>query len=106
MNLWIRSQNKHSLTQVNCIYVSDDDNNCEVIMATTTTGHIRLGRYKSKERTLEVLDEIQNILKPQLILKKCESVVKQEVENINLIVNPTYNEAKELSTYVYEMPNE
>lgn len=55
MELWIRSQDKECLTKVGHLFVSryntikqDDD--------------IDLGSYETKERALEVLDEIQNIL--------------------------------------------
>lgn len=107
MDLWIRSQKKNSLTKITCVYISDDDGNGEYIMGTVDIKmHILLGRYKSKKRALEIIDEIQKIIKPQLYLKQWESVVKQEVDELVHIVNPTYEEVKELSTYVYEMPEE
>lgn len=60
MNLWIRSQDKKHLVK------------CEAIMYEETgTGYglrvfaknydFNIARYKTKERALEVLDEIQNI---------------------------------------------
>ena len=68
-----------------------------------------LGTYKSKERALEVLDEIQNILRPKYILdsssiKECgNSWVKNGVIMQEYNANATI---QELSTYVYEMPKE
>ena len=62
--------------------------------------------YKSEERALEVLDEIQNILKP--IIK-----IKYEYDDSQPIMNGEWlkslkeeNKIEELSTYVYEMPKE
>lgn len=66
--------------------------------------HLILGTYKSKERALAVLDEIQNILKP--IIK-----INYEYDDSLPIMNGKWlkfvkeeSEIKELSTYVYEMP--
>ena len=64
-----------------------------------------LGTYKTKERALEVLDEIQSLLQPTIEYKP---IVQEEY-------NPAYEykhfvkvddnmEIKELSTFVYQMP--
>ena len=67
-----------------------------------------LGKYKSFERALEVLDEIQNILKPQTLLK-------YEPDDNLPIMNGEWEQSfkiKEcsdivkLDTYVYEMPKD
>ena len=63
-----------------------------------------LGKYNSKERALEVLDEIQNILKPKVIIKEFDNTVK--FDNLVHIVNPKYETIEQLNTYVYEMPKE
>jgi hypothetical protein len=67
MELWVRSQEKNILEKVSQLYVTtyddeagfgiyarnyDDLDDCD----------IPLGFYKKRERALEVLDEIQNIL--------------------------------------------
>lgn len=52
MELWIRSQDKECLTEVKHLYTND---NCEI----KQQDDLILGLYKSKERALEVLDEIQ-----------------------------------------------
>jgi hypothetical protein len=55
MDLWVRSQDKLALTKVNSIGIEYDKklvgygNIC-----------VKLGEYKTKERALEVLDEIQS----------------------------------------------
>ena len=54
MELWVRSQNKMLLEKVDGITL---DIKCLEIYS-TRTGRI-LGNYKTKERTLEVLNEIQ-----------------------------------------------
>ena len=71
MNLWIRSQDKSILTKVNNLFVCkyfdkyiisnyyneypNDDN-------ATPYDLFMYGTYKTKERALEVLDEIQDLL--------------------------------------------
>ena len=63
MNLWIRSQDKERLTEVNDLriyYGKEEDlwaiEDCD-----------DLGYYKTKERALEVLDEIQDLLEDDTI---------------------------------------
>ena len=70
MNLWIRSQDKQLLIPINDILKVSERS---LIQTSTrpymTERHynimyknIHLGEYKSKKRTLEVLDEIEKIL--------------------------------------------
>ena len=90
MELWIRSQNREKLVKINNIEKQDHYSYKEVVenyMPPNATRYedmqtrkvtkkdkyiksvimcndeIFLGEYKSKERALEILDEIQNILK-------------------------------------------
>ena len=60
MELWIRSQDKESLVQCNNYinYFYDDIENEHVIGSHGYT----LGVYETKERAIEVLDEIQDEL--------------------------------------------
>lgn len=63
------------------------------------SNNIILGYYKTKERALEVLDEIQRILKPA-------PFISPPLKSSDLLIlNETVN-FQELSTYVYEMPEE
>ena len=103
MELWIRSQSRKNLMKANDIVVNynkilvfkDDDTSTEV------------GEYKTKERTLEVLDEIQNILKPQLLIRRNDDNDKVLLGALQKSVTQKLDmEFKELSTYVYEMPQE
>ena len=104
MNLWVRSQDKENLIPIKnpiCVY----DN--KIIYKESASYIITIGEYKTKERALEVLDEIQSLLQPVI---KYEPIVQEEY-------NPSYKykhfvkvddniEIKELSTFVYEMPAE
>lgn len=58
MNLWIRSQDKENLIQPTRLFIAFDKN------IATWDGNIMidLGNYETKERALEVLDEIQDEL--------------------------------------------
>ena len=84
MELWIRSQKNDNLRpmllKVNEFEIGDynDDMNCIVV-----NNLYCVGIYKSKERALEVLDEIQSIL--------------EQILDPNLTT---------LKVFVYEMPKE
>ena len=58
MNLWIRSQNKIELTKVNDIKIYKASDGFQIINYSENNHVIILGLYKTKERALEVLDEI------------------------------------------------
>ena len=60
MELWIRSQDKTTLIRSYEIYISEYGKGSYVIRAKKTS-HV-LGTYKTKERAIEVLDEIQAYL--------------------------------------------
>jgi hypothetical protein len=66
MNLWIRSQDKSSIVKVDNLYVSVGNYICyyvekgKEVPDTYYRPSGELGRYETKERALEVLDEIQN----------------------------------------------
>ena len=59
MELWIRSQDKTFLKKVNTIGIVEGSDFCFISENLTTD----FGKYKTKERALEVLDEIQNEVK-------------------------------------------
>jgi len=87
MELWIRSQDKDILTLAEHldIYNASVEEQCWIIEESGTD----LGTYTTKERALEVLDEIQKFLKPKIIY------------NCNGTINQLYDYTK-----VYEMPQE
>ena len=104
MGLWVRSQNKTELMRVVDLDIYDAGEPKTYVIESRG---ILLGTYKTKERALEVLDEIQNILKPVIINKQIKSD-GMLADGLSDGVLHTYNvnEIKELSTYVYEMPEE
>lgn len=62
MELWIRSQNKELLMKSPELRYNQKEND-HSILAYDTLGVFRiLGTYKTKERALEVLNEIQDLL--------------------------------------------
>lgn len=99
MELWVRSQDKEKL-----IKSENFKYGFGIYGHIILNGEIILGKYETKERALEILDEIQNILKPQKIIKIIDNTVK--MENAIHIVNPTYETITQFDTYVYEMPEE
>lgn len=69
MDLWIRSQDKEILKQAYHIDIYEiglieSGTQCWCIEESGTT----LGKYKSKERALEILDEIENLLYTQRVV--------------------------------------
>ena len=94
IELWVRSQDKEALLKVNngLMYWEDTDKrNCVVIKETSTHLTI-LGTYNSKKRCLEILDEIQDILKPKVLVNTynieqaefCDGtqIIKPMIDNI------------------------
>ena len=62
MELWIRSQDKMKLVKVNYVYIMDQQDHFTLIGETIDSGPI-IAIYKTKERALEVLDEIQDLMR-------------------------------------------
>ena len=61
IELWVRSQDRRILQKVvNDVYISVTDD--KTIKTSDGGVGIELGTYKTKERALEVLDEIQNYI--------------------------------------------
>ena len=102
MELWIRSQDKELIQKVNIgiMYLKDATNRDCIANRDNETGFSILGTYRTKERALEVLDEIQNILNlkdmykydRELVLKSWENADENQVKIIR----------QQMS--VYEMP--
>lgn len=101
MELWIRSQDKKHLLRSECLTVAGE--NDKFYICDTFIGHI--ATYKTEKRALEVLDDIQNTLKPKVILKSNGGAITTGDNNLHL-VNPTYETVEQVNTYVYEMPKE
>lgn len=60
MNLWVRSQDKRILQKVDNIFLDANYENKRI--STYDGDNIELGTYKTKERAIEVLNEIQNYI--------------------------------------------
>ena len=90
MELWIRSQDRESLVKVDNLYVSVGNYICyyvekgKEIPNTYYRPSGELGRYASKERALEVLDEIQNKMLNGVFAKKINGLG----EELDLIPKP------------------
>lgn len=105
MELWIRSQDKSRLTQVNDLYLVCDSKNNYAYLRNNVAGH--LARYATKERALEVLTEIQKIISPQSIRKNFQIEQEQFCDG-TVCLKPELNDVEilEFSSYVYDMPEE
>jgi len=107
MELWIRSQDKKKLCVAKFFELDNDETG--IFCFNGESYSIFAGKYKSKERALEVLDEIQNILKPKYILDSSSIKPNGDSWVENGIVMQNYNanaRIEELSIYVYEMPED
>lgn len=112
MELWIRSQDRENLIKIENIIIDKENYVLGNLVSDDNKGicdYWRLGIYKSKERALEVLDEIQNILKPKYILDS--STIRPDGDSWleNGIIMQKYNanaRIEEIPIYVYEMPKE
>jgi hypothetical protein len=62
MELWVRSQNKQSLLKANAIIINSFEDLIAIHGYIDSDTHLWLGTYKTKERALEVLDEIQKFI--------------------------------------------
>ena len=99
MELWIRSQDKMNLVKVRQVGVNYQ-NNKQIIANYApelyeNSGEFAelLGQYKTKERAIEVLNEIQNSMKNFAFAKKVNGLG----EELDLIPNPIL---------IYNMPEE
>ena len=112
MDLWIRSQDKESLTKVSNISLKEIrkpfTNELDCYGIGTYYDNLQvLGKYTTKKRALEVLDDIQSILTIKLTYKP---VVQEEYNMLYPYKHfekvDDNMEIKELSTFIYQMPKE
>lgn len=112
MELWVRSQNKEQLANITGLIFVDN----EIRGFTNQKDYYELGRYETKERALEVLDEIQSKIKSLLYLKprsklslndiKIGKQIFEELNNTDFITCDNNFEIQPITTnvIVYEMP--
>lgn len=110
MELWIRSQDKTRLTKVNDLYVVGYGNDWAIDgYHTNSVDDFDLGIYSTKERALEVLDEIESLLLPNIKLIT-RNYTDEEIKECSIkdLVIPPVEDVKihEFSTYVYQMPKD
>lgn len=101
MNLWIRSQDKERLIKISSVFMEYNGDVDPNIHTYKISGDkcVELGIYKTKERTLEVLDEIQTIIRKNKIVELTFSrIPDSSLDNIKV--------KDLLDSIVYEMPEE
>lgn len=73
--MWIRSQSKETLLKVTKIFIQNNE-----IFANMEDGFDEMvGEYKSKERAIEVLDEIQTHISRYKVLEVDECLEAEDV---------------------------
>lgn len=63
--MWIRSQTKSALVNINFMRVINDGNFCLICGATTDGCDYELGVYSTEEKALKVLDKIEVLIANQ-----------------------------------------
>ena len=88
MKLWIRSQDKTKLVKVDNISYLDvaDDYEKEVHSLWNDCKGV-LGIYKTKERALGVLDEIQKVIEPRGIVKQDKHGIEVNMISVPIVYN-------------------
>lgn len=90
--MWIRSQSKDALVNINFMRIINDGDFCLICGATTDGCDYELGIYSSEEKALKVLDEIQDAI---------EDTGYYRIDNIG---HGTYALGK--GVQVYQMPQD
>lgn len=112
MDLWLRSQDRHQLIKVDSIGLTYDDGKASRIVCYENSRTWVVARYRTQERAMEVLDEIQNYLTPRFIVNSqgdtdsLENLFDKVTEYKAFPDNKL--EIKNISrdSWVYEMPKE
>ena len=106
--MWIRTQNKEDLIKCQKISIIGPSKDVYLLVELTNDNYIELGIYKSKERALEVLDEIQNLLIPKVILNTYSVENKETAYSKELVIEPIINDIKVQNNVnmFYQMPEE
>lgn len=105
MELWIRSQNKEVLRKIDNIFISGYNNN--ICTNNNYQGiTITLGKYKSKERCMQILNEIQGILYTPRFSSNLPNMSYYYDNNGMILPSEPKAEIIQLNTFVYQMPEE
>lgn len=111
MELWIRTQNGHTLMKCTLITLDNDQTG---IIIYNDDNYMQLGgKYKSTERAMQVIDEIHNILQPRLIYHEPIHAVDYrdmiDAYSNDVCLQTTQKvemELKQAGQFVYQMPKE
>ena len=100
----MRSQDKEAIARITGVLIEEK----EIRGFTETTSYYKLGEYATKERALEVLDEIQNILNPMLIFKNAEvdEETLKRIRDVGACWMSNDAKLEQINITVYEMPKE
>jgi hypothetical protein len=104
MELWIRSQDKMKLIRVIDIGIFEEQEGYTIYYDDSIDN--MLGTYATKERALEVLDEIQKLIKPTFKINYEYDDSQPIIDGEWLKSLKAESKIEELSCYVYEMPKE
>ena len=116
MELWIRSQDRAKLCEARFFELDNDKTG--IFCFNGESYSVFAGKYKSKERALEVLDEIQSKLKATFLMKpKNDNYSKyvedgkrylEELNDISIVTGDRCFNLEPINSdvYVYEMPKE
>lgn len=97
MELWIRSQDRQKL--VKPLELELDNDKTGLYCNYYSSCDVFVGKYKTKERALEVLDEIQNAI-------LCSAATPEEVDGLKIKFRSWYGTNLKTGVAVYEMPKE
>lgn len=112
MKLWIRSQDKKELKQTKSLWISTETihnhNNFNMyeeakVYHTIVADGEQFAKYETKDRALQVLDEIQNALVGKVMVEVKQSKSKKEDE---LPTQTTNIKPLNQNCVVYELPRE
>lgn len=106
MDLWIRSQDGKLLKKAETLWILEYEERAEICHEWTT-----FGIYKTKERALQILDEIQNILQPIVIYHEPKLDYNNLIDAMSkdVCLHTTQQvemELKQVGQIVYQMPKE
>ena len=93
MELWIRSQNRKELVAINNLVVIEN----RIVFINNGNGRVTLGTYKTEERALEVLEDINAYKDTMHMLELSDS------SNISVLIKEIMART---DTFTYLMPKE
>lgn len=96
MELWIRSQDKLALVKIDKLEYFENNS---ILGTSSSLYRYNLGQYKTKERALQVLDEIQNAM-------LLNGLSNEESNVSNLEIKSWFATNSKTCLGIYQMPKE